>query len=70
MKEKVNLTTDELRTAYNSGFDTGMYGANTTNSHFSIFSTPEKTKAWEVGKDDGDLMKANCEAMVPSKKDI
>jgi len=41
---------EEETDAYNMGKDCGRNGANTTNSHFSIFSTPEKTKAWEQGK--------------------
>lgn len=32
------------------GYDAGKNGANTTNSHFAIFSRPEFTKAWERGK--------------------
>jgi len=36
--------------AYRLGFDCGMNGANDTNSHFSIFNTPEKTEMWEKGK--------------------
>ena len=32
----------------------GLKGPNTTNCHFSIFSTHEKTKAWEKGKAKGD----------------
>jgi len=36
--------------AYHAGYDAGMNGANTTNCHFAIFSTPEKAKEWERGK--------------------
>lgn len=32
------------------GYDAGKNGANETNSHFAIFSSPEYTKAWERGK--------------------
>lgn len=35
---------------YAMGYDAGKNGSNTTNTHFSIFSTNEKTKEWERGK--------------------
>lgn len=38
--------------AYDMGVDCAKNGANTTNCHFSIFSNPENTKAWEKGKKD------------------
>lgn len=38
-----------VQQAYDFGFDAGKNGANETNSNFAIFSTPEKTKAWERG---------------------
>jgi len=36
--------------AFEMGKDCAINGANTTNCHFSIFSKPEFTKAWEDGK--------------------
>lgn len=39
-----------LQAAYAAGRDAGINGPNTTNCHFSIFSAPEKTAAWERGK--------------------
>jgi len=39
--------------AYKIGFDSSINGANTTNCHFSIFSSPKNTKAWEEGVKDG-----------------
>ena len=39
--------------AYKMGKDCAKNGANTTNCHFSIFSSKENTKAWEKGKKDG-----------------
>jgi DnaJ-class molecular chaperone len=36
--------------AYEMGFDCGVNGANTRNCHFSIFSEPRFTAAWENGK--------------------
>lgn len=44
------LSDDELE-AYEYGRDYAANGANTTNCNFSIFSTPERTKAWEMGRD-------------------
>ena len=41
---------DELKAAYDAGFDCEKNGANTSNCHFSIFSTKEKTEAWRKGK--------------------
>lgn len=36
--------------ARRKGYDFGLHGANETNCHFSLFSSPELTKAWEEGK--------------------
>ena len=36
--------------AYKMGKDCAKNGANTTNCHFSIFSSKENTEAWERGK--------------------
>ena len=38
---------------YSAGYDAGKNKPNEINSHFRFFSTPEKTKAWERGKEDG-----------------
>lgn len=43
---------DELKAAYDAGYDCEKNGANTTNCHFSIFSSKEKMEAWEEGKKD------------------
>jgi len=43
---------DGLEKAYNLGWDCQVNGANEENCHFSLFSTPEITKAWEAGKKD------------------
>lgn len=43
--------------AYLMGFDCAMNGANTTNCHFSIFSSEQNTREWEQGKQDGELEK-------------
>lgn len=39
--------------AYDAGYDAGLNGANTDNSHFSWFNKPENTKEWERGNKDG-----------------
>ena len=38
--------------AYKMGKDCAKNGANTTNCHFSIFSSKENTEAWERGKNE------------------
>lgn len=40
----------EMTGAYKAGYDAGMNGPNTTNCHFSIFTTDRNTKEWERGK--------------------
>lgn len=35
---------------YKMGYDCGINGANTTNCNVSLFSTKEKMKEWEKGK--------------------
>lgn len=35
--------------AYEQGYDCGLNGADTTNCHFSIFSSKENSKAWVRG---------------------
>lgn len=35
---------------FQAGYDCGKNGPNQNNCHFSWFSTPEQTKAWEAGK--------------------
>ncbi len=46
------LTIPEVKQteAYKQGYDYGVNGANTTNCHFSIFSSKANTKEWERGK--------------------
>ena len=44
----------EEKYAYEMGKDCSKNGANTTNCHFTIFSTHKKMKAWEEGQRDGD----------------
>lgn len=44
---------------FKNGYDAGLNGANTTNSHFSNFSTPDQTQDWEAGQSAGKKAKAN-----------
>ncbi len=49
--------------AFAAGEDCVKNGANKKNCHFSIFATPELTKAWEAGKKDAEeIYLANKEA--------
>ena len=46
----------EITKEYRAGFDCGINGANEENCHFSLFSTPERTKEWEKGKKDAEAI--------------
>lgn len=48
------LNSKDERDAYDAGFDCGLNGPNTDNCDFRLFRTPEMTKAWEIGKRDGE----------------
>lgn len=39
--------------AYDAGYDAGLNGANTNNSHFSWFATKENLANWQRGNNDG-----------------
>lgn len=43
--------------AYQKGLDCGKNGANEYNCHFAIFSSPDNTKMWELGKKEGEKQK-------------
>lgn len=45
--------------AYRMGYDCGLNGANTTNSHFRLFSSEQKKNAWEEGKADAEAGRPN-----------
>lgn len=47
----------DLHEAYQMGRDCAERGADTTNCHFSIFNSREKTEAWERGKRDAEKEK-------------
>lgn len=48
--KKYTPPTRNAEYAYKMGYDCEINGANTTNCHFSIFSSKENTRAWEEGK--------------------
>ena len=39
----------QLQKCYEGGYDAAINGANTTNSDFSLFTSPNRTKAWKRG---------------------
>lgn len=51
---RFTIQSPELAKCYELGYDCAVNGANTTNCHFSIFSSPDRTKAWEDGKKVGE----------------
>lgn len=51
------MESKEKTHAYKMGYDCGLNGANTTNCHFGLFSSPESTKQWEEGKRNGENKK-------------
>lgn len=53
----------KLKLCEKAGYDAGTKGPNTTNCHFSLFATPECTRAWERGK-----AKADRERAQPPKE--
>jgi len=50
----LSLPTFDQSHAYQMGMDCAKNGANETNCHFRLFSSPEMTKAWEQGKRDAE----------------
>ncbi len=60
----------ELQKAYDNGYSAGYWGANMTNSHFSNFSAPEKTKAWSRGNDAGSKEREKTIKKAKGKKDV
>ena len=51
---------DDEEYAYKTGEACALSGANTTNCHFSIFSTWQNTTAWKQGKLAGEASKKKC----------
>ena len=48
---------DPVKSAFKAGYDCAVHGANTSNCHLSLFATPELTKEWERGKQEGEKTK-------------
>jgi hypothetical protein len=44
------LPTSDEKLCFEMGYDCEINGANEKNCHFTLFSSPEKTAAWEAGK--------------------
>lgn len=52
------IKVEKMNHEFRMGYDCAINGATTINSHYSLFSTPAKTKTWEAGKKYGELKKA------------
>jgi hypothetical protein len=50
------------------GYDAGRNKPNEKNCHFSIFATPEMTRAWERGKKRGDAERESFAAGETERK--
>ncbi len=59
MKTPQEAAKEKKSAAYLWGYDCGKFGANKTNCHYTIFSTPENTKEWEQGKADAEKENKN-----------
>jgi ribosome modulation factor len=53
-----DLPTRDEKLCFAMGYDCGMNGADEKNCHFSLFSSPANTKAWEAGKAQAEKDKA------------
>jgi ribosome modulation factor len=42
-----------IQSPYQAGYDAGFNGANTENCNYTWFATPEMTKQWEEGNEQG-----------------
>ena len=55
---------------FKAGYDAEVNGANTTNCHFSLFSAPQFTAAWENGKKQAVKDKQSAQQSVePTEED-
>lgn len=62
------LNQDKGGNPYDLGFDCGKNGPNTTNCSFLIFSSKERTRAWERGKAAGERARKAPSAQTRFKK--
>lgn len=44
-----------FNTPYEAGYDAEENGSSVRNCHYGFFSTPERTKQWEHGRNDAKL---------------
>ena len=51
--------------AEQAGREAGYFGPNLTNCHFTYFATPELTKAWERGNEQGKIELAQADVDQP-----
>lgn len=56
---KLTIPQKTIDDAFIAGYDCGKNGTNTANCHFSFFSSPDMTAAWERGKSEGEKAKSN-----------
>lgn len=56
--------------AYKRGEDYFFNGANDYNCRFSIFATPENTKAWEQGKKDAEAYSKAVKSLADDKSKL
>ncbi len=47
----------QLQKCYEMGYDAGLKGVNNINTHFSLFTSPNRLKAWERGSKQGKKIK-------------
>jgi hypothetical protein len=64
-KQQASKVTEEY--AEKMGYDAGLNGPNTTNAHFTLFSRPEFTRAWERGSKRGTKARESA-AQSPAKE--
>ena len=60
----LSIPQPDLRHCFQMGYECEMSGANTTNCHFSIFSTKERMQAWEAGKKQAAQVKESAQQGV------
>ena len=49
LKRLIAVQPKSERYAFKQGYDSVVSGPDLVNCHFSVFATPENTKAWERG---------------------
>lgn len=52
----------EFKSSYEAGFDCGLHGPNSFNSHYKWFSSKESMKEWENGKRDAEKKNAKTKS--------